>query len=245
MNKDVFAKTEAVLDLQQRNSRSPNQKRFQLVDLKIRSRFLPISASKPVKMANLTRYAEKYGVGPQENNVPVFGPGKSGLTPLSPYNPFTRLNQTATEVRENLEAYQRSVFLGFTSRGLFDLDVITSKQLREISIDAPIHPVFGKDRWESSVRKDYTRQSLYTLPGKLVGSAQDAVWVAQNPVVWRTLEPSLRLASVMIENLPKTPWFDALMMAVRENIPFHRIPPEALLTANIGDLQKRHKIFRP
>lgn len=35
------------------------------------------------------------------------------------------------------------------------------------------------------------------------------------------------------------------MMANRENIPLHRIPPEALLTANIGDLQKRHKIFRP
>ena len=154
-------------------------------------------------MANLTRYAKKYGIGPQENGDPIFGPGKSGLTPLSPYNPFTRLNQTATELREDLEAYQRSVFLGFTSRELFDLDVITSRQLREISINAPIHPIFGKDRWESSVRKDYSRQSLYTLPGKLVGSAQDAVWVAQNPVVWKTLEPSLRLASVMIGELAK------------------------------------------
>jgi hypothetical protein len=157
-------------------------------------------------MANLTRYAEKYGVGPKENGTPIFGPGKSGLTPLSPDNPYTRLNQTATEVREDLEAYQRSVFLGFTSRELFDLDIITSRQLREISINAPIHPIFGKYRWESSVRKDYTRQSLYTLPGKLVGNAQDSVWVAQNPVVWRVLEPSLRLASVMIENLPKTSW---------------------------------------
>jgi hypothetical protein len=35
------------------------------------------------------------------------------------------------------------------------------------------------------------------------------------------------------------------MMADRENIPLHRIPPEVLLTANIGKLQKRHKIFRP
>jgi hypothetical protein len=35
------------------------------------------------------------------------------------------------------------------------------------------------------------------------------------------------------------------MMAERENIPLRRIPPEALLTANIDDLQKRHKIFRP
>jgi hypothetical protein len=157
-------------------------------------------------MANLTEYAKKYGVGPQDIQGPVYGPGKSGLTPLSPYNPFTRLNQTATEVCEDIENYQRSALNGFTSRELFDLDVITSRQLREFSIHAPIHPIFGKDRWESSVRPDYTRQSLYTLPGKLVGSTQDTVWVAHHPMVWRALEPSLRLASVMIENLHNHPW---------------------------------------
>jgi hypothetical protein len=39
--------------------------------------------------------------------------------------------------------------------------------------------------------------------------------------------------------------FDALMLADREDIGPNRFHPEALLTADIGDLFNRHKIFRP
>jgi uncharacterized protein YjiS (DUF1127 family) len=154
-------------------------------------------------MANLTEYAKKWAVAPKQ----AFGPGKSGLTPLSPYNPTQQLaSPTTTKLRELVEEYQKGYAWGFTTRNLQDLDAITSRQLRDISINAPIHPIFGLDRWEKDLRTWYTRTSLYTLSGSLIGEAADSVWTAHHPKVWQTLAPCLRLASIMLENLHKHPW---------------------------------------
>jgi hypothetical protein len=69
------------------------------------------------------------------------------LTPLSPYNPTIHIaSQTAIELREDIEKYQKAFFNGFTSRQLQDLDAVTSRQLRSFSINTPLHPIFRLNR---------------------------------------------------------------------------------------------------
>lgn len=154
-------------------------------------------------MANLTEYAKKWFV---EKNQ-AFGPVKSGFTPLSPYNPTIQIaSPGAANLRQDIQVYQKARFWGFTTRDLQDLDAITSRELREFSINAPVNPIFGLDRWEKYLRSWYTRNYMYRLPGSLVGEAADTEWTANHPKVWEALEPCLRLASLILENLPKHPW---------------------------------------
>jgi len=103
-------------------------------------------------MANLLEYAKKYDVPLDTQGRPAFGEGKSGLTPLSPTNPATLIVETDVEQRDYIEYNQQLSLFGFTTRQLFDLDAITTRQMKALSITTPVHPMFQKNRWLKGAR---------------------------------------------------------------------------------------------
>lgn len=66
------------------------------------------------------------------------------------------------------EAFQKDNLLGFTTRELVDLDVITNAKLKPSTLDTsrPIHPLFTSARWEVTPSRDHQRKFLYPLPNR-------------------------------------------------------------------------------
>jgi len=175
--------------------------------------FIVISQPSNSNMENFSEYAKHYDVRQDAEGNLAFGAGKSGLTPLRPSNPAVSLSPARMDLQERLIDFQKKLNFGFTTRQLFDLDAITSREVKSLSINTPIHPMFAKNRWLKENRPDSISKDLYRLPEHLIVDEQATVWTAHDPRVWAVLEPSLRLASLVIENLPNHPWVNALPLS--------------------------------
>jgi hypothetical protein len=175
--------------------------------------FIVISQPSNSNMEKFSEYAKHYDVRRDAEGNLAFGAGKSGLTPLRPSNPAISLSPARMDLQERLIDFQKKLSFGFTTRQLFDLDAITSREVKSLSINTPIHPMFAKNRWLKENRPDSISKDLYRLPEHLIVDGQATVWTAPDPRVWTLLEPSLRLVSLVIENLPNHPWVNALPLS--------------------------------
>jgi hypothetical protein len=145
--------------------------------------------------------ARKYGQIP--------GSHKSGYTPLDYLFPAMITSEDAQRIK-TVEEFQRMKFLGFTTRELNQLDAISSRVLKPLSLESGIIPLLWKDRWEKTPPTAFTRKELYPL------SNGKGLWIMDNPEVERVMGPVLRLASRILMSthilawvLPRsTPYFD-------------------------------------
>lgn len=148
-------------------------------------------------MANLTPYARKFGVAPNDLEL---HPSKSGLSPLGPVPPLTeRLLVQSADDRAEIDEFQQEQLCGFTSQKLVDLGAITTSELNPNNLTNPLDPLLERDRWMPPFLG--TEQCpYYPIEGT------DEVWNAANDRVWNCMLPSLRLVSVILSHLPKHPW---------------------------------------
>lgn len=133
-----------------------------------------------------------------------------------------------------MEDFQRQKLWGFTTRELIQLNAISTSSLKPASLENVVIPLLSKQRWEKTPPDAFTRTSLYPLENG------EGVWIMDNPVVERVMEPILRLASRILISSHMLPWvislssslvisltrvqFNALMDGERRPIPRNRVP---------------------
>lgn len=258
-----------LLPEQRHFARSPPKPSLLLFRAEVGIGILESSQVSPSKtMAAPTIYGQRYGV-PEGS---PWGPGKSGLTPLSPLNPL--MAPITLDRMLSVEDYQSFLLNGLTTQLLRDLDCITERDLKPNDLKNPIFKTWQKHHWDTEENfKDQHTFELYDMSLevlRLIGQeGQTVKWVAGHPKVWEALKPCLRLGTRILEGLCDHPWvceprslgtewaltyekFDAVLLAKRENISPQRFSSEARKAAydktnpgaNIIDvLQTKYKCF--
>ncbi|TAQ89685.1 hypothetical protein B7494_g1969 [Chlorociboria aeruginascens] len=166
----------------------------------------------------MATYGAKYGRG-----GPLRAAGHSGFTPIPADFPGQNF-----PFRREIEGYQKSKFLGFTTSELADLDIISERSLKPSDLNNPILPMFRKQKWQASNNPHYpgqfARLSHQSRFGKITG---------HNLQVWAALKPVLRLATLILNSAHMLP-FDALLLGRRSKINKSRIPPQTPANATSG-----------
>ncbi|QSZ33143.1 hypothetical protein DSL72_002729 [Monilinia vaccinii-corymbosi] len=168
------------------------------------------SARRPAVAEPDSEFKKKYGPQPGRPNDK-----HSGLTPILPFISKTGIAISSRSILRR-EEKQRSMFRGFTAKELLDLDanITNSRPLKPSDLDSPIHPCFKRSRWLQR-GPGHDPHSLGTLgPGR---------WVASNDRVWKILQPTLRLVSLLLENINKD-FYDSILRGPRTPIDPDRFP---------------------
>ncbi|APA15907.1 hypothetical protein sscle_15g106770 [Sclerotinia sclerotiorum 1980 UF-70] len=177
-----------------------------------------------------TIYRRKYGPPPSPIQI-IIGAHRSGLTPITAYN---LTHPPANASREERIAYQQSRLHGYTRQILVDLDVVSLKAL-EIPIHCnPIDPALQRSRW-----LDY-REDDFKIPMSRV-EEEGIAWTAKNPIVWKYLEPCLRLASRLFGRM-HTDSFVLLLLGTPKTIPIEEFKPQDVFKYG-GGTQRLFKRF--
>jgi len=157
---------------------------------------------------NLTRYAKKFGEAPVEEGFPA---GKSGLTPLSPLNPASRLMSLQDrDARSKTEKYQGNLLKGYTTALLSDLDAISNRQLNSTSLNCPLHPLIQREKWRQTY--DAATAGRNDFPPYTIAGTANEEWIAGNDRVWNIMLPCLRLTSIMLRHfITNHPWVSFLV----------------------------------
>lgn len=150
-----------------------------------------------------TTYAAKFGLHPNRETAEL---GKSGLTPLGPYNPNFVPGSLDFRYKQWLQQYQRTALFGYTSATLLELDCISSRTLRPGDLDCPIADVFHRNNWETRHEVIRQRKKIHQVDGSLLGTTGQIDWLVTHPLIWDALLPSLKLASLILNQLPNLPW---------------------------------------
>lgn len=98
---------------------------------------------------------------------------------------------------------------GFTMADLVNLGAINGDRepiFLPNNLEGPIHPAFTLARWEKDVPKHFKRKYLFPLRKDMKGGLRPGHYSAHNSLVWKALEPSLRLVSKFVENSHIFPW---------------------------------------
>jgi hypothetical protein len=140
----------------------------------------------------LTQYARMYG--------PIPGQTYSGLTPIAPTFPRPQTKSVQPNMPEK-ELYQRRRCLGFTTRELEQLDVLSNRKLNDGNLRNEILPLMAWDRWETKPPSPYWKRNyLYPVQNGT------GYWTVDNPEVWRVLEPCVRLATRHLMSMHCLAW---------------------------------------
>ncbi|ESZ94867.1 hypothetical protein SBOR_4743 [Sclerotinia borealis F-4128] len=181
-------------------------------------------------MSSPTPFGYCYGISPNEE----YSREASLLTPITPFpNDLSLLpdgSASAWATHHDNEEYQRENLRSYTTQILHELDAITERDLQSSSLSNPILPCLRRSQWETRdnmvTKKD---ADPYVSDGPSIGQKENVVWLAENDLVWKELVPILRLASWIILKISKTPWFDAMMMSERVEVPSHRFNADTIL----------------
>lgn len=147
--------------------------------------------------------ALKYGGRP-------WNPKISAYTPLPHLFPKQHIDQTERDLRERIERFQRRILHGFTSRNLADMDVITSRKLKDSTLNNPIIPLIRQNRWESRPPlPDFTRDEMYPL---IINGHEQGLWSMHNPLVYEIMKPALQIATRTICSLYTLPWVGTYLL---------------------------------
>jgi hypothetical protein len=150
----------------------------------------------------LTQFANKYG--------PRDGRNESGYTPLE-YSFPRYISDSERRRIGRKEAFQRDKLFDFTTRELAQLDAISDRELKASNLQNDIHPLLARDRWEKKPpQPSFTRDHLYTLDNGYDGDDGYGLWSSDNAVVWKALEPCLKLASRFLLSMHTLPWVQYL-----------------------------------
>ncbi|KAA8564217.1 hypothetical protein EYC84_011163 [Monilinia fructicola] len=167
------------------------------------------TGAQPVRQPD-TAFKQKYGPLPGKSTD-----RHSGLTPIMPYISEIGVRLSSGSILRR-EERQRYLFHGFTAKQLLDLDanITTSRPLKPGDLNFPIHPCFKRAHWvKRGPRHD--PHNLGTLgPGR---------WVGTNDHVWKILQPTLQLASLLLENI-NNDFYDSLLHGPRTPIDPARFP---------------------
>ncbi|KAI9651240.1 hypothetical protein NHQ30_001278 [Ciborinia camelliae] len=170
----------------------------------------PSSATGPDSPGTDTAFKKKYGPHPSRPQD-----RHSGLTPILPFISGTGvLKPKGTTLTR--EARQRLIYYDFTAKNLLDLDanITSSRSLKSSDLNVPIHPALNRGRWRP-VSPRHNPHSLGTLgPGK---------WAAHNDRVWEIMEPSLQLATLMLNSI-QPEFYDLILEGPRTPIDPNRFP---------------------
>ncbi|KUJ09625.1 uncharacterized protein LY89DRAFT_787913 [Mollisia scopiformis] len=160
---------------------------------------------------NLTDLAKKYThplgkTGAADHRI-LFNTGKSGITPISSPPPCLIETDQQKLSRNQLKAYQKTRFRGFTTAELKELNALEPLDFethKNELTNIDIHPAFRRKRWLTE--KDLPKH--LGVPPILGGL--DGLWEVTNPVVWAVVKPCLQMASMMLMNEYEYGWLDAL-----------------------------------
>ena len=104
---------------------------------------------------------------------------------------------------------ERTRYCGFTLTEFVELGALNTSKRETFQPNnlKGIHPVFAQDKWEKDVPAQFTmKRKLYPLGKDRKNRLRDGYWTGHNPLVWKALEPSLKLASKFVENAHLFPW---------------------------------------
>ncbi|KAF7863028.1 hypothetical protein EAF04_007111 [Stromatinia cepivora] len=163
-----------------------------------------------------TEWASKYGVLPKHMDpTQLFHPyGKSGLTPNALDNP-----KLQTE-RRNL---QKWIMSGFWPELLEEIGAYPYHLNCTPVLTNPIDPLFGRKQWQlhhtGAIWPVIHMEFPQNEPFFPIEPDNTMLWTADNPAVWRRLDPILRLCTRFLNHSGATCWLDAFYFGLRTEVP--------------------------
>ncbi|CAG8950879.1 hypothetical protein HYFRA_00003096 [Hymenoscyphus fraxineus] len=115
--------------------------------------------------------------------------------------------QEEVELHEIMRKKEKRALRDFDISLLSDMGCWGLENALPNDLSCPIHPVYRKLRWVDKQAKDVK-----------IGDGVLGDWSIDNPVVWDTLVPCLRLATMMLTNMKLFPYIEALMFSKWEVI---------------------------
>ena len=145
-----------------------------------------------------TPYTIQFGAAPKRLCLGIY---HSGLSPVDPRPPLLlSQDDVSPKTRYNIEEYQKSLFRGFTTQMLIDVDAITNRELKPNDLNDPLHPLLDRRRWKKLPQAELDSLPYNYVPGPL------GPWSASIDSVWNALLPSLRLVSILLKKHCEHPW---------------------------------------
>jgi hypothetical protein len=86
---------------------------------------------------------------------------------------------------------------------------LTKSEIKPNDLPNTIHPLFEQKRWKHS---DYLLSTPITQSG-LSGNL-----TAKNPLIWKALQPSLRLTTRVVDSAEMWPWYMISSMVEEESL---------------------------
>lgn len=118
----------------------------------------------------------------------------SGLSPILPFISSAGVARSDAQALRR-EQKQMSMFYNFTAKELLDLDanITSTRSLKPSDLNFPVHPCFRKSHW--------FRKGPRHEPHSLGNLGSGGLWLVSEDCVWDILQPSLRLASLCLNNI--------------------------------------------
>lgn len=163
-----------------------------------------------------TKWAYKYGVLPEYMDpTQLFHPyGKSGLTPHAIDNAHLQ------EERRNL---QKWIMSGFWPELLEEIGAYPYHINYTPVLTNPIDPLFERVQWQlyhpGATWPVLNIEFPQHEPFFPIEPDNTMLWTADNPAVWRRLDPILRLCTRFLNHSAATCWLDAFYFALRTDVP--------------------------
>lgn len=104
---------------------------------------------------------------------------------------------------------------GFTIPDLINLGAVADgkeEDVRPNDLKGSIHPAFAFEKWEKSVPSHFKRSCLYRVRPDPNGEPRSGRYTVDNPIVWKVLEPCLKLVSKFVNNAHLFPWVSVLFL---------------------------------
>ncbi|CAG8950851.1 hypothetical protein HYFRA_00003068 [Hymenoscyphus fraxineus] len=114
---------------------------------------------------------------------------------------------------DQVAEYQKTNLKGFSISMLDDLGAWRLDPPRKNNLTCPIHPLYRKENW-------YQEKPFQIVPGSENNYFGD--WDVHNPLVWKAIEPVLRLATHLLLSAQFSgvwQWLDGLLHGPRDHIP--------------------------
>ena len=109
------------------------------------------------------------------------------------------LDEAGVLLTTQMYMHQTTDLENFTVNELQDLGCWDKPAAKANDLSIPIHPLYRKSQWERCPK-------IHKLQGGSIGGGIPGDWDVANPIVWDMLEPILRIATRLVENINLWQW---------------------------------------
>ncbi|RDW69321.1 hypothetical protein BP6252_08341 [Coleophoma cylindrospora] len=189
-----------------------------------------MSTSDPIFVPHPTQYAIKYGDlkvhDGRTTNRSAFSPILPALPALDfGHGNFAQFLEQGQKFRfdRRRELKQQTTFYSYTTRELFDLDCVTTRNLLEPNLANPILPFLEDENWETQRDEDAERTKFWPVDENDPSLGD---WIMANPRVKVHVQQSVQAASRLLTTPNMLAFLEDLVLAEVRPVGLDRIAPE-------------------